>query len=36
VLIPNQYQMKIIYTILLIGFSLTTYGQDSIDFRNLK
>jgi len=28
--------MKTIYTILLIGFSLTIYGQDAIDFRNLK
>lgn len=35
-LIPNQYQMKIIYIILFIGFSLTASGQDSIDFRNLR
>jgi hypothetical protein len=28
--------MKIIYIILFIGFSLTTSGQDSIDFRNLR
>lgn len=36
VLIPNQCPMKKIYFILLMGFSFMVYGQDSIDFRNLK
>ncbi len=36
VLIPNQYPMKKLYFILLMGLTVSVYGQDSIDFRNLK